>query len=951
MSTAEIPTPARPVCSIAQAREILAEQWDLSGPLRELGSQQDRNFHADAAIGPVVLKIAHAATTRAELEAQHEALRHLAAAGLRVPAPVPTSTGAELAVVRVGGDDLLARVLTFVSGDSLLDRGGFGLEEAREIGATAGRVVRALEDFTHPGTARLSQWDTRRAPEIVTALAGSVTSPTRRAAVLTASAAAAARIEPGRSALPTQVIHADLSDDNIVRDDERGTGVIDFGDLMLSWRIGELVAPAAAAYMRDDADALFFAMLEAFSAQVALTDAELDALWPLIVLRAAVLGVSGDHQIALDGDNEYAQARSAAEWRAFAAASARDTDEMTALIRAAVRGGAHLPAAFAPLLATRVSPIDLSVTTARLVAGSWLEPGIEEQTLRAAARTAPAATRYGEYRLTRTRPLAARGTAATLALAVEVAGASEWELTVPVSGVVAATETGIVVDADTLTLWIDGVTDATPGPVTAGDPLGTLPAGTIGAVQLGPPGAPRPPAFVSPALAERWREICPDPSPLLGTDVAAPAPRPGETLRRREAVFAGVQEHYFAHPPQIERGWREFLIDVHAQTYVDVVNNVTIAGHAHPGIVEAAAHQWALLNTNSRFHYEAVAEFSERLAAVAPPGLDQVFLVNSGSEAVDLALRLAMTATGRPRILAAREAYHGWTVASDAVSTSLGDNPRALDTRPDWVELIDAPNPVRGTHRGPDAAAGYLADLDVQLEGLGPAGREALAGVILEPIFGNGGGVLLPDGYLAGVFARVRALGGVCISDEVQVGYGRLGAHFWGFEQQGAVPDILTVAKAMGNGQPLGAVITTRQIAEAFQQDGSFFSSAGGSPVSARVGIAVLDALRDDDLQGNALRVGKHFTAGLRDLAHRHPAIGAVHGMGLYLGVELVSDEQLTPDPELAERVCDRMLAAGCIVQPTGDHKNVLKIKPPLCIGTGTVDYVLSALDGALTAG
>ncbi len=950
MSTAAVPTPARPLCSPEDASVILAQHWNLSGQMRELGSQQDRNFRADAEHGPVVLKIAHGATTRGELDAQHAALQHLATTGLRVPAPVATTTGDEVVRVRVGDEELLARVLTFVSGESLLDRAGFGPAEAREIGTAAGRVARALEEFTHPGTARVSQWDIRRAGEVVTALAPSVVSRGRREDVLRVSAAALARIAPLRSALPTQVIHADLSDDNIVRDDQDGFGIIDFGDLMLSWRIGELVAPAAAAYMRDDADALFFAMLEAFGEQVTLTDDEIDALWSLVVLRAAVLGVSGDHQIALDGDNDYAQARSAAEWRSFAAASTRDPEEMNTLIRASVRGTARLPQTFSPMIAVPLNPIDLSVTSAALSAGSWLEPDAEERMLRAAGTAAPAATRYGEYRLTRTLPYAPRGHAATLALAVEFAAASDLTVTAPVAGVVRDTETGFALDTEALTLWVDGVHGVSAGPVAAGDALGALTAGTLGAVQIGPPAAPRPPRCVTPGQSERWRAVCPDPSALLGTDLTAPEPRPEETLHRREAVFAAAQEHYYAQPPQIERGWREFLIDVHGQSYVDVVNNVTLAGHAHSGIVEAAARQWALLNTNSRFHYAAVAEFSERLAALAPAGLDRVFLVNSGSEAVDLALRLAMTATGRPRILAAREAYHGWTLASDAVSTSIGDNPRALHTRPDWVQLLDAPNPVRGTHRGPDAAAGYLADLDTLLEGLGSAGREALAGVILEPIFGNGGGVLLPDGYLAGVFDRVRALGGVCISDEVQVGYGRLGAHFWGFEQQGAVPDILTVAKAMGNGQPLGAVITTREIAEAFEQEGSFFSSAGGSPVSARVGIAVLDALRDEDLQGNALRVGAHFAAALGELAHRHPAIGAVHGMGLYLGVELVSDTHLTPDPGLATRVCERMLSEGCVVQPTGDHKNVLKIKPPLCIDATSVDYVVRALDRALTA-
>jgi 4-aminobutyrate aminotransferase-like enzyme len=457
----------------------------------------------------------------------------------------------------------------------------------------------------------------------------------------------------------------------------------------------------------------------------------------------------------------------------------------------------------------------------------------------------------------------------------------------------------------------------------------------------------RPPAFVSPHAAAVWRRLCPDPSPLLGLDVVAAEPNPTGLLARRDAFLAGVQEHYYDAPPQIERGWREHLVDTRAQVYVDVVNNVATTGHAHPTLTAAATRQWSLLNTNSRFHYGAAVELAERLAHLAPDGLDQVFLVNSGSEAVDLALRLATTATGRPRILAAREAYHGWTIGSDAVSTSLGDNPRALATRPDWVELIDAPNAMRGTHRGPRAAAGYLADLDTQLSGLDTS---RIAGVILEPIFGNGGGVLLPDGYLAGVFSRVRALGGVCISDEVQMAYGRLGHHFWGFEQQGAVPDIITIAKAMGNGQPLGAVITTRSIARAFAAEGSFFSSAGGSPVSSAIGLAVLDVMAAEHLQENAKTVGDALRTGLETLAATHDVIGAVHGMGLYLGVELVTDrETFAPATDLAHRVCEQLLEEGCIVQPTGDHKNVLKIKPPLVITGESARFVVTALERVLS--
>ncbi|GAA1978049.1 aminotransferase [Nocardioides panacihumi] len=900
---------ARPVATCDEAAEIAARLWGLTGPIVELGSQQDRNFRIDSPTGTVVVKLANAATARAELDAQHAALAVAAGAGLRVPGVVPALSGEAVETVELGGQRLLARVLTYVAGTPLLELDGFGVDRCRLLGRTAGALVAALAGFAHPGTERRSQWDLRLAGDVLTSLEPHLPAGVRDE-VLAATVPASDRLRAVVESLPEQVIHGDLTDDNAVSDDEGTVGVIDFGDVMTSWRVAELAVTASSVLGKtgDDVTAVL-AVVEAFAERAPLTDAELTALWPLVVLRTAVVVASSAEQVTLDGGNDYTQARQTDEVRAFERAAALDLEEMTWLVRAS---GQPLTTPRLPrLVHSALTPLDLSTTSPLLDAGAWLDPDIERRLLRPGT-----VTRYGEYRLTRAIPLARRNTARVLALGVQVA--------LPIGTRLDAVPAGVLVDG----VDEDGTTV---------EPVITIQVSAL-------PG--RPPAYVTPHAAQVWRRLSPDPSPLLGLDVAVPEPDPERLLARRDAYFATVQEHYFDAPPQIERGWREHLVDTRAQVYVDVLNNVATTGHAHPALTAAAARQWSLLNTNSRFHYGAAVELSERLANLAPDGLDQVFLVNSGSEAVDLALRLATTATGRPRILAAREAYHGWTIGSDAVTTSLGDNPRALSTRPDWVELMDAPNAIRGTHRGPRAAAGYLADLDVQLAGLDTS---HLAGVILEPIFGNGGGVLLPDGYLVGVYDRVRALGGVCISDEVQMGYGRLGHHFWGFEQQGAVPDIITVAKAMGNGQPLGAVITTRAIAEAFAAEGSFFSSAGGSPVSSAVGLAVLDVMASEHLQENAKTVGDALRSGLESLASTYDVIGAVHGLGLYLGVELVSDrETFAPATELTRLVCEAMLDEGCIVQPTGDYKNVLKIKPPLVLSAEAAQYVVNALDRVL---
>lgn len=461
-----------------------------------------------------------------------------------------------------------------------------------------------------------------------------------------------------------------------------------------------------------------------------------------------------------------------------------------------------------------------------------------------------------------------------------------------------------------------------------------------------------PPLFCTPSRAAAWQALCPSPATLLGLACdAEPELDPDALLARRDASFARSQKHYYVDPPHIERGWRNHLIDMQGRSYLDMLNNVAVLGHGHPRMAQVAARQWSLLNTNSRFHYAAIAEFSERLLALAPDSMDRVFLVNSGTEANDLAIRLAWAYSGGRDMLSVLEAYHGWSVAADAVSTSIADNPQALSSRPDWVHPVTAPNTYRGEFRGPHSAPDYVRSVEHNLAKIAASQRQ-LAGFICEPVYGNAGGISLPAGYLQQVYALVRAQGGVCIADEVQVGYGRMGHFFWGFEEQGVVPDIITMAKGMGNGQPLGAVITRREIAEALEAEGYFFSSSGGSPVSCQIGMAVLDVMEEEKLWENAQVVGGHFKARLEALIARHPLVGAVHGSGFYLGLELVRDRQtLEPATQETAKLCDRLRELGIFMQPTGDYLNILKIKPPMVTSRRSVDFFVDMLSKVLDEG
>jgi len=318
-----------------------------------------------------------------------------------------------------------------------------------------------------------------------------------------------------------------------------------------------------------------------------------------------------------------------------------------------------------------------------------------------------------------------------------------------------------------------------------------------------------------------------------------------------------------------------------------------------------------------------------------PPPLQAVFLLNSGSEANDLAVRLAREFTGRRDVLCLDASYHGWTAA-------IKDTAAPAHGRDSSAAVHPLPKPAFG-----DDVATLAARLDASrrvIDDLAIEGR-APAAFISEPLLGNSGGLLLPPGYLQVLYRAVRDAGGLCIADEVQVGYGRLGAYFWAFEQQGVVPDIVTVAKSAGNGHPVAAVITTQAIADAFGRSNDLFSSVGGGPVSCEVGLAVLDVLREEQLQRNAREVGNYLTERLGPLVDAHPLAGALHGLGLYRGIELVGVGD-PPRPASAEAaaISQRLLELGVVVQPTGAGANILKLKPPLCVTRDDIDVLAGAL-------
>ncbi|MDD0976768.1 aminotransferase [Pseudomonas fontis] len=943
-----------------QALQLLEQHYGLSGPLQALGSQQDLNFRVDSAQGRFVLKICHGDYAVQELEAQHAALGFLREQGVQVPAVRPSVSGEQLLALTLNGQPVRARVLDYIDGQTLTRLKHMEPRLMAELGALCARVDQALAGFTHAGLQRTLQWDPRHAQAIIAHLLPVLAEGSRKARVEAAAAQAQQHLAPLLEHLPMQAVHLDITDDNAVwqRDAQREwqlQGVIDFGDLVHTWRIAELSVTCAALLHHAEGDPLrILPAVAAYHALNPLAAAELKALWPMIVARAAVLVLSGEQQVSVDPGNTYSRDNLAHEWEIFDVATSVPSALMEAAFLQVAGQQPEQPDLFAmqPLLPAlqgqSVARVDLGVLSEHFTAGNWETPGVDQRLL--GEQGTPACSLYGQFRLSQTHidnPQEPR----TCALHVELGLPAGAEVAVPFAGTWHQAEAGTgCLQGTGTSLWLSGLSEV-PSDGQSLEPGQSLGKGAeLLTVQLCNVAGLRPPLFAAPSQARAWQAVCPSPKALLGFDCdAEPLADPLALLERRDASFARSQKHYYQQPPQIERGWRNYLIDLQGRSYLDMLNNVAVLGHGHPRMVAESAKQWALLNTNSRFHYAAIAEFSERLLALAPEGMDRVFLVNSGTEANDLAIRLAWAASGGRDMLSVLEAYHGWSVATDAISTSIADNPQALSTRPEWVHPVTAPNTYRGVFRGADSTADYLRNVDETLARLDAEGRQ-VAGFICEPVYGNAGGIALPPGYLQQVYGKVRARGGVCIADEVQVGYGRLGEYFWGFEEQGVVPDIIAMAKGMGNGHPLGAVITTRRIAEALEAQGYFFSSAGGSPVSCRIGIAVLDVMAEEGLWDNARTVGGHFKARLQGLVDKHPLAGAVHGSGFYLGLELVRDPlTLEPATEETATLCNRLRELGIFMQPTGDYLNILKIKPPMCTTRESVDYFVDMVDRVLS--
>ena len=382
-------------------------------------------------------------------------------------------------------------------------------------------------------------------------------------------------------------------------------------------------------------------------------------------------------------------------------------------------------------------------------------------------------------------------------------------------------------------------------------------------------------------------------------------------------------------PIHIVRGEGQYLYDAEGLRYLDAVNNIQHVGHCHPKVVSAAMEQNALLNTNTRYLDETIVRYAKLLTKKLPDGLDVCFFTNSGSESNDLALRIARCITGSKETIVLDGAYHGHLSSLIEISPYKHNAPGG-EGPPDFVYSIPLPDSFRGIYRGDNCTADYVNEVKKVIYKINDSSK-TLSAFFVEALMGCGGQIVLPEGFLKKSFELVRMSGGLCIADEVQIGFGRMGTDFWGFETCGVIPDIVTLGKSIGNGHPLSAVVTTKEIADQFNNGMEYFNSYGGNPVSCAIGEAVLDVIEDEGLQENAEIVGSYLIEELFKLQSKYTFIGQIRGQGLFIGIELISNtDTLKPNKTLAAKIVNQMKDAGILISIDGPDHNVLKIKPPM---------------------
>ncbi|WP_170603485.1 aminotransferase class III-fold pyridoxal phosphate-dependent enzyme [Ruegeria arenilitoris] len=989
--------------------KALRSHWGLDARLTRLDGEYDLNFLVHAKNGQdYVLKVMRVDCQPELVDLQIKALDHLAtsAPGLPFPKVFPSLDGLELPSIRdEQGQPRLVWLLEYLSGRCYADAKPKTTDLILKLGRVLGATDRALEQFSHNGLNRSDfKWDLVQASWIRRKL-DIITNADRRE-ILEDIVRDFTRISGQLNRLPKQAIHNDANDYNILVQGELSerrsvSGLIDLGDMCAAPRVCELaIAGAYVVLDHPKPERALASLVQGYHAANRLRAEEVDLVWPLLRMRLAVSIVNSTLMAAEHPDDPYVTISQAPAWR-FLESDNVNEGLMSARLRTAcdlpvVDGAERILAYlnahrghFAKMFEVDLNEApmgSLSVENSTWPQNPFHMPLDEAACVGEEFGEGFWLGYYNEPRLIYTEPGFRKGPwkasdRRTVHLAVDVFAPAGTVLHAPVSGRVEAVENrtahldygGVVIlhhetpEGDPFYTLYGHLDPEACARLKPGDPV----AQGAAFARLGNPSqnggwAPHVhfqlalttdgmqtdwPGVGDPDELDLWHAVCPNPAALLNLSDEKVFYRPTDklsVLQNRQAHFGGNLSLTYDDPVMLVRGWKHHLFDEWGRPYLDAYNNVPHVGHAHPRIQLVAADQLKRMNSNTRYLHPAQTAFAEKLLSKLPDQFEVCYFVNSGSEANELALRLARAHTGAKGIVTPDHGYHGNTNAAVAISAYKFNKPRGVG-KADWVELVEVADDYRGSFRRDDPVrAAKFADLvDPAIASLKQKGH-GLSAFIAETFPSVGGQIIPPSGYLSAVYEKVRVAGGVCIADEVQTGLGRLGEFYFGFEHQQALPDVVVMGKPIGNGHPLGVVVTTREIAESFDNGIEFFSTFGGSTLSCRIGKEVLDIVDDEGLQENASLMGARLKDGLINLQDGFSQIGDVRGMGLFLGVELVNLDG-TEGTEICGYVKNRMRDHRILIGSEGPKDNILKIRPPLTIGAEDVDMILWAMRNVLS--
>jgi 4-aminobutyrate aminotransferase-like enzyme/Ser/Thr protein kinase RdoA (MazF antagonist) len=902
------------------AARIARELYGIDAAATRLNGEFDDNFHLKGA-SEYILKVMREGCDRSFVEMQVAAMEHLGES--RIAGGIREHQGR------------IVWMLQWIPGKLLAETKYHSPRLLRNFGQLLARTDAKLATFGHLRAHSELKWDLKRANWI------------RDYLHLTPDPALIERVlamTPDLTRLRHSVIHGDANDHNVLVDGDL-VALIDFGDLHYTATVCELaIASAYVALNKRDPLAAISYLVAGYHLP---ERAEIEALFPLILLRLAVSVVNSAHRKTLYPNDSYVTISEKAAWEALRTFSKVHPRLANYTFRQA-SGLKPLDEWTPPKAATPIMDHLDSAVVLDLSVGNATEMPTPQ---------GMAIGRYNEARLFYTEPMF---DGRTIHLGLDIFAGPGTPIFAVLDGTVYAVANNakrldygpvmILQHEGFFTLY--GHLADTPLAVGTRVRAGQ----EIARIGARPGNGDWPPHlhfqiirdlldldcdFPGVAAAgerEVFTALSPDPALIL--QIPVPKERTKEeTLAARRARIGGNLSISYDEPLKIVRGWKQFLYDDTGRAFLDVYNNVPLVGHSHPRVVEAVQKQIAVLNTNTRYLHDNIVDYAERLTNKLPAPLKICYFLNSASEANELALRLARAHTGREDIIVLDAAYHGNTTTLIDISPYKFNGPGGTGKKP-WVHIAPIPDDYRGLYKRDDPEVGpkYARHVAEILEHVKPAAY------IAESLPSVGGQIVLPPGYLSDVYKSVREAGGVSIADEVQVGFGRLGSCFFGFELQNVTPDIVVLGKPIGNGFPLAAVITTPEIAASFDNGMEFFSTFGGNPVACAAGLAVLDVLEEERLQENALTVGEYLLNGLRRF--RHELIGDVRGLGLFLGIELVRDRvTLEPASSEASRIVNRLRERGILTGTDGPHHNVIKLRPPLCFTKEDADRFIDVLD------